>query len=420
MNSPATVTPGTILETAQPAQQQVYFFIRWSLYLYLVVVPLENIDPLGFANVFSLTKMAGYLLAILAITQPKLTLARPPAACLWLMAYLAITVLLGIFISPDEFEMTLGTAMTNAQNLIMFWLCCNLLRDDKIVIRAILAMAVGVFILVAAVYAGVGEQNYGDRIAGLGMEPNMIGYFLVIATLCLLGLGFGRNRTIGIWRHALWLPILLFVATTVRTGSRGAMLGLLAGGVVFSLRAGSLGTRAKALLLGGIVLVAGGYMIVSDEAASQRWNATLESGDTAGRTLIVQESWQMFCEKPIIGWGPSKSLQLLAMRLHSRNAVRDTHNILLWAMIGTGVVGTIPFVIGLGLCVVMAWKGRKGPEGSLPLTLMAAVLAASMSINTINRKITWVALGYIAASTPLVASYDSFRNPRREPPVGLR
>ena len=64
----------------------------------------------------------------------------------------------------------------------------------------------------------------------------------------------------------------------------------------------------------------------------------------------------------------------------------------------TGLAGTIPFLAGLGLCCVGAWRARRGRHGMLPFALLLVVLAANMSGNWIASKLLWLVLAYGLAS----------------------
>jgi O-antigen ligase len=399
---------------APPTSLRASMYIRLSLYLYLFLVPLETVDPFGISSFFSLTKMAGLFLALVALSQPQITLRRPPAAWGWLMLYLGVGVVAGAAVAAEDLDTTLSTALTSFQNLIAFWICYNMMRDDRTAVMGLMSFAAGSGILVLAMHFGIGSAEVIEkglsRTTALGEGLNTSAYYLMLALLLLLGVGFGRRISLGVWRHALWFPIMFFVVCLVRTGSRGAMLALFAGGAVFLWQPGRFGTHIKALLLGCAVLAGTAYVIRSDEAASSRWELTFESGSTAGRTKIFAEAWNMFLERPIFGWGPTKSLEVLADRLYFSDAAgRDTHNIILRAMIDTGIAGTIPLLIGLCLFFKAALRGYKGPQGVLPMMLLIGALMMGMTINTMNRKITWVVFGYVAASATYVATGNSVR-----------
>ena len=63
-----------------------------------------------------------------------------------------------------------------------------------------------------------------------------------------------------------------------------------------------------------------------------------------------------------------------------------------------GIVGTVPFCIGLGLCVRAAWRGRKSVPGIVPLALLATTLTVNLAGTDYELKWFWVVLAYALAS----------------------
>ena len=59
----------------------------------------------------------------------------------------------------------------------------------------------------------------------------------------------------------------------------------------------------------------------------------------------------------------------------STTGARDAHNLLLHLLLEGGIVGTLPFLVGLWLCGQSAWKARSKPLGLLPLALFCAMLS---------------------------------------------
>jgi O-antigen ligase len=104
---------------------------------------------------------------------------------------------------------------------------------------------------------------------------------------------------------------------------------------------------------------------------------------------------------------------------------RDTHNLGLELMTSTGLVGTIPFLIGMGLCVLAAWRARRGEQGVLPMAMIALVLVGNLSGNFLVFKLYWVMLAFAVASAATWkaqagASAGSAGIRQKFPPVGRR
>jgi O-antigen ligase len=109
-------------------------------------------------------------------------------------------------------------------------------------------------------------------------------------------------------------------------------------------------------------------------------------GDLSGRENLVTESLNMILEKPLLGWGPGVYRPLLG---------NDAHNLFLHLLIEVGIVGTVPYVIGLFLCFLSAWKARKSESGKICLIAFSTIMIANLALNWAAFKPMWL---LIAAS----------------------
>ena len=121
----------------------------------------------------------------------------------------------------------------------------------------------------------------------------------------------------------------------------------------------------------------------------------------AGREVLFPTLWGMFLERPWTGWGPMNNQYELAQRIAEQNRLtRDSHNLILEVITTTGMLGAIPFFMGLALVVRGAWRARSGLHGITPLALLASHLIGAMSGNPITSKQFWLVCAYaIAAAT---------------------
>ena len=126
-----------------------------------------------------------------------------------------------------------------------------------------------------------------------------------------------------------------------------------------------------------------------------RFTATFEEGTLAGRERIYPALLVMIRERPALGWGPVENQYELERRLQDPGYIkRDAHNLVLELMTSTGVAGTIPFLIGLTLCVSSAWRARRTTRGVLPFAMLLAILTGTMSGTWIASKILWLVLAH--------------------------
>src|SRR5262249_46072188 len=63
-----------------------------------------------------------------------------------------------------------------------------------------------------------------------------------------------------------------------------------------------------------------------------------------------------------------------------------------------GLVGSIPFFLGVLVCFRSAWRARKTSQGILPLAMLISVLVMNISGTLIAERTLWFTFAYIAAS----------------------
>ena len=253
-----------------------------------------------------------------------------------------------------------------------------------------------------------------DRIAAFDANENQIAEILSLGLLVVIGLGYGRAKTELTIRLLCWLCSAGLAVMIVVTGSRGAMIALFLALLVFFLHGRSLKVKLKVGVV--VVLALGflGWLSYEIEPVRERWEKTYYEGDTAGRDVIFAAAWEMFLEKPLLGWGPANNISELGSRLGLRYA-RDTHNIYLWVLTEAGLLGAAFFFTGLWLCWQAAWKACNGIQGALPMALLLFLLVNGLKGTNHMEKLFWVVLAYAVASatraSPVTGSAQA-ANPR--------
>jgi O-antigen ligase len=251
---------------------------------------------------------------------------------------------------------------------------------------------------------------------------------LAAGMVTLIGLAYGhRHKTVLGMAMAAALGVLLGFAV-LETGSRGGLLALVGGVLVFATAADTFRARIRngaIALLAISLLVVGAFQL---PLMKNRWEDSVYHGNLAGREQLYPALWTMFLEKPVLGWGPVTNTYELALRIGERDRpLRAAHNIVLELLTATGIAGAIPFLVGAWLCARNAWRARRSPHGALPFALFCSVLISNMSGDWIASKLIWVVLAYAMASVawkvatqPDVLSTASARSSLWPAPGALR
>jgi O-antigen ligase len=392
---------------AQPADEGVAPGLRWAFYAFVAAVPVERV---GIGVEISAARIFGYLLFLLALLQPRVCFRRCPAALWWFAAYACTYTVLGAFQDLDLIGEVAEHVFRLLQLLVLFWVASNLLRFPQVARGALLSFGLACAVLAFLALAGLTTTSKSiDRTTVLGQDPNEVAGFFAFGLLTLLGLAYVRVDRL---RSLRWFGWPLFAAlgvAVVQTGSRGGLLALGCGLATLGLQGQTLRARVRNGLLVALGLTFLVVLSLFSEGTRQRWEAMLTTGNLAHRESLYPRAWGMFTEQPLFGWGPVAHMYELSRRtldVHWADPVhryRDTHNLLLYVLTATGIVGTVLLLYGLWLCVRAAWRARQGAEGILPLALVVTLLAANMSCTWLNIKVHWLILAYALASASRLA-----------------
>ena len=149
--------------------------------------------------------------------------------------------------------------------------------------------------------------------------------------------------------------------------------------------------------LGISALVMLAILIARNPDALARWTKTVNEGDPL-REKIYAGAIELIQEQPFLGYGPAESLFVLNGRLRGTPGDQDPHSLPLHLLLEGGVLGGAPFVLGVFACALLAWKGRNGPLGILPLALLATMLVGLLFHTWMQNKPLWLVLATSCAS----------------------
>jgi len=385
------------------ASARIHPVIRWAFCLFVASLPFEL--PERQVIPFEIPTITGALFLATTLLQPRVCFGRVPAAVVAFLGTLyvyAVSAAWNGWINGTE---VWDLLLLMVQGMLIFWTASNLLREDELARTILWSLVLACGVRAALPLLGIGRTAYvvwtgGERITAFGQNANASAVILAAGLLTLIGLGQTDPRG-GLRPRVLMWPLgaLLGIAI-IDTGSRGGLLALGIGLVALVMSAA--GSAWATVRRAAAVALAIGFLVVASyrsELMRNRFEDTAQTGTMAGRELLFPALWDMTLEKPWLGWGPINNQYEVGLRIGERvRPKRDAHNLGLELLTASGVLGTIPFLIGLWLCARAAWQARRGPHGTLPLALLVALLASNMSGNRIGAKLFWLVLAYPVAA----------------------
>lgn len=388
-------------EALDPGTVRPIRVVRWLFYLFIFSLPFETVGE--HIDLIEPPTVVAAILFLSILLQPGLFLRWPPKAFWCFIVYIYLFIAMGLAEPSAYRSQFIHDATVLTQLTILGWLAFNIMRDRDTALRGLLALALacsflGVLQLSGFAHSAIEAKGSVVRAAAFGLHPNHLARIIVLGMLALLGTLYARKRSTKV---VLLISscLVMLAAVLLQTGSRGAILSLGLALVVYALRKGSL--KKKTMNILGLVLLLGilAFAAFQSDVMRSRFEETIEDGDLARREFIYPTAWGMFKERPLLGWGPVTSVYELGMRLgHPEEEIKNPHNLILYGIVTSGLLGSFPLFLGIGLAIRAAWRSRNGPHGMLPLTMVIAVLAANMSGVWLFNKLHWLIMAYALAS----------------------
>lgn len=390
---PATAPPAPVVRTPTAVNPVV----RAAFYLFVLAIPFEiphRVIPIEVPTLFGLV----FLLATLI--NPSACYRWMPKALWWFGAYLWVFGLSTLVNRADHTGEVLRLFLSFAQLLLILWTGANVLRDPRVLRGALLTLGFACALRAGMQVLGIAAQEVsvwtgGVRVTVLGQNPNLSAIILSAGLITALNL---RPRVL------FWPIAAVMGLAVIQTGSRGGLLCVAAGLVVLLWQGGTAWQRIRNGLVGLVALALLLFGVSRSEMMRTRFETAATEGALAGRERIYPAVLGMIGERPLLGWGPVENTYEIARRIDDQHReTRGPHNLVFELLSATGVLGMIPFLVGLWLCIRAGWRARHGPLHMLPFALLAAVLMGTVSGTWIAAKILWLVLAIALATGETVA-----------------
>jgi len=376
--------------------------IRWSLLLFVFSIPL---DSLSLIEGIALTRLFGLLFFFcyfLHLGLPFRLKLPPIYPAMWWFAIYGFTVVLSLFSAAEgELRESIVSLFSLIQLLVLFWFSADLLRDEGLAKRCLLTFTFACVTVAAGTLLGLPgfDQEIGNRAAAFDLSPNYLALLMAYATLilgsfCLYEKSWSGKRKLAMLGLAVPLLVLM-----VSSGSRSGLVTFLAGALVFFIIHRDLKKKFIASIVGlvGIAFII--FLIEQNPLMTERWEKAVTEGDTTGRGEIYRFALELIGERPILGYqGSLNAAQALNQRRSGGQGRQDAHNLYLRLLLEGGLLGALPFLVGLGICVLSAWNARNGPYGPLPFVIMTCTIIFNMTASGVRYKELWLFLGLTLAA----------------------
>lgn len=359
----------TLLQFAAQKSKLQNFLDRYQYFLSIAATFLFYSDIPDYLFTESITSVYPaawiWVFVILALPFIKKLATIPKPLMIWMVLYVAISLLSLATISSDD----VSIKEFRLRMLSMVFICLmyvlyeqRSLKQVKYAILAVVLMSIANDFYELIVPKFFSELNTG-RPAGFYINPNKAGCALVLGSIFTIDL---------IKKPYRWLYLLLIFSGIAATFSRGSILGwticafLLTLARVLSEKRRTVFISVFSLIL--ILALANPIKAVSDyfggtdgaswdvlDRLEQFQNPSLEDDSAKERKAVVGFAWVLFGDRPFWGNGLASTYKWTVSEV-------STHNMYLFYMADHGIIGSI---ILPGAILAVVWRNRGQPTVNL-------------------------------------------------------
>ena len=276
----------------------------------------------------------------------------------------------------------------------IYFIFFDLARRSKLLVPRIMML---VFAIVVAVYVlgivGVLEVEAHGARTGL-VFINMNRQALLFA-LCIVG-AFGYVLSswpkLGRFEYVLIGLAFVLLIALLSTASRGASLSAVAGLVVTVLAQYHRLPKSALASIVPMVILGTVLMMYTSDALNERMQVAIQ-GDTNHRVELATTGMEMFEEKPWLGYGADYPLEMGRIYRRVTKTVTAVHNMYLQILLSFGIVGFLPWIVGVIYTFVRVWKARYDRWANIVFVLLFCIFMSGVAANHAYEILTWIILG---------------------------
>lgn len=363
-------------------------------------LPYEYWDPFNMREVFTISKLIGFLYAALSILYLKesfnIKVVWPKVKLLILLWLWMLLISLFNYttlnkVSPFSFSFF--------QIIIFYWVVSSDLHNKNIkLITILITYILSITLMYFLFIFGIGlEQTFiegSSRLSIFGNNPNSIGALVSIAFLFSSYLLFSRKFDLGYFYYLIIFTLPIFLHLLLLTGSRGSLITVILGFTLLGLF--NTISFKKKLVQFFFLVIASTYFYSQYqeiEVMTSRVNQSInEEFSLGGREAIWSKSISLFFDRPFTGYGVTGYESEILLHF---TTYRDTHNIFLYILVTTGIIGFVLFMWFLYYHYKAVISSYRNKDILKLILFLAYLLIVFKSGGVITNKVTWLLLAII-------------------------
>jgi len=248
-------------------------------------------------------------------------------------------------------------------------------------------------------------STFQQSIAGFGNNSISRGLAFIIPLAIYL---FWSEKSK--YLKGILIIILAFsIQTLLVLGSRASWISLFPVLIIIGIKNIK---RKTTLLFGTLAIILVLFFVISSPEIITEFGSITEQvprgeaateGSVQSRFRLIKMNWELFKEKPILGWGPGETENTLGKQ---KGIYKNTHNSYLELMVGWGIFGVIIYLMLFVFSIINAYKAQKLSEGkdkfiyNISWGIIFSLIVVGINQFMINNPavaVAWIGFGLSAA-----------------------
>lgn len=352
----------------------------------------ENWDPFGLVGIISISKICSMLYILALVPQinefikPKFHRGVILSIICWVILYYIVCY---VYYKPSRHAAFASFSVL--LNIVMCFIVANhiIIRGRPMLLEIFIAIALIPIVQFILITNNIGYSlSEDDRLFFFGDNPNNVGVVAAISFMISIVLMFDNFLSLSKKRFLLSFSALSSIAIILATGSRGTILAVALGMILFVLlRKLPIGQKILfTLLLAGVAI--GLYATLENSGSTfSRMQELFTEGDQS-RIVIYEDIKKFAYDSPVFGLGDFGYYDKM---VQYRGEYKASHNGYLDIYLYTGIVGCLFFAAFIFCLLRFGWRLHQRRNLSVPLILLAIVLFNfGKSGGGWNNKMMWI------------------------------
>ncbi len=369
--------------------------------VFIFSLPFEYWDPFGIASFFSVTKMAGFGYAAMALLIGKESFDVSIFKYVRLLLFLWVLMLILNMLNYIGTNTVSIFNFTLFQNILLYWLIASDLKKQYVHIKSLmLSFVLSIVLMSILLMFGIGlGQEFEEgvsRITFFENNPNTVGVLAGLAIVFSLYFILNPSRTFQKKGVLVVLALPGFVNLLLLSGSRGALLTTALSVILMMVMNKT--TPFKRILQVGLLIVTASYFmdkLMESELMYKRLTQSIEEGNTAGRGEIWGDVIEVWSNRPLTGYGAT-GFETEMTKIYGGR--KDAHNLFLYILVTTGFVGISIFLYFLFCHIKRAVESFKKGDVLKIILLIFYLTTVVKAGGVINNKLMWLLLAIIISA----------------------